>query len=57
MQTALPLIFVGFAQTLAALARGMHELGRRFCRAGSPVCDRCPLKSQLPAGGPREAEA
>ncbi len=44
------------AQTLAALAYGMEQLGRRYCRAAAPRCDQCPLESFLPQGGPREAD-
>lgn len=39
-------------QTLADLAHGLERLGAEFCRAGAPRCDRCPLQTLLPAGGP-----
>lgn len=44
------------ASLLIALARGMKQLGRRYCRAAAPQCDDCPLESLLPEGGPRQVD-
>jgi endonuclease-3 related protein len=44
------------ANRLIDLARGMGQLGRRFCRAAAPRCDGCPLEAVLPEGGPREVD-
>jgi endonuclease-3 related protein len=41
---------------LAKLAHGMAEVGRRFCRAAGPKCERCPLEHLLPEGGPRDVD-
>lgn len=38
--------------TLARLSRGFASIGREFCRAAAPKCDRCPLERFLPDGGP-----
>jgi endonuclease III related protein len=37
---------------LQDLSRGFEDVGRVFCRAAAPHCDRCPLKNALPEGGP-----
>jgi endonuclease-3 related protein len=39
-------------RTLARLALWFDPLGREFCRAGAPRCDRCPLRPFLPETGP-----
>ena len=44
------------ANRLIDIARGMGQLGRRFCRAAGPRCDQCPLEPVLPEGGPREVD-
>jgi endonuclease-3 related protein len=44
------------ANRLIEVARGMGQLGRRFCRAAGPRCDQCPLEPVLPEGGPREVD-
>jgi endonuclease III related protein len=41
---------------LMDLSAGMEELAARFCRASSPRCDACPLRSMLPEGGPLGTE-
>jgi len=46
----------GDPATLALVAPAMTRLGRDFCKAGTPRCERCPLRPWLPDGGPREAE-
>jgi endonuclease-3 related protein len=38
---------------LERLALGMERLGSRYCRAGAPRCDGCPLERLLPDEGPR----
>jgi endonuclease-3 related protein len=38
--------------TLARLSRAFASIGREFCRAAAPRCDRCPLSPFLPDGGP-----
>jgi len=40
---------------LEALSRGMADIGRRFCKPAAPRCERCPLRTVLPPGGPIEA--
>ncbi len=42
---------------LGELSHGMEQLGRQFCRAAAPHCERCPLERFLPEGGPREVDA
>ena len=42
---------------LLDLSGWSDRLGRDFCRAAAPRCERCPLKPFLPEGGPREPEA
>jgi endonuclease-3 related protein len=37
---------------LARLSAWFERLGREFCRAGAPKCDRCPLRPFLPESGP-----
>ncbi len=44
------------ASVLLDVSFGMEQIGRRFCRAAAPRCERCPLESLLPEGGPREAD-
>jgi endonuclease III related protein len=44
-------------RVLGDLSHGMAQLGRQFCRAASPHCERCPLEHLLPEGGPREGDA
>ncbi len=39
---------------LDAFSRGMADIGRRFCKPAAPRCERCPLRSVLPPGGPVE---
>jgi endonuclease III related protein len=41
---------------LGDLSAGMEALAARFCRAGTPRCDLCPLRGLLPEGGPLGAE-
>ncbi len=41
---------------LVSFSQGMADLGRRFCKAAAPRCERCPLRSVLPPGGPLEAD-
>jgi endonuclease-3 related protein len=38
--------------TLARISRAFASIGREFCRAAAPRCDRCPLSPFLPDGGP-----
>jgi endonuclease-3 len=42
------------------LVLSMHLLlvthGRRLCKAGRPLCDRCPLRSRCAFGGQRKRE-
>jgi endonuclease-3 related protein len=47
---------VDASSLLSELSRGMVLLGRRYCRAGGPICQGCPLEALLPAGGPRESD-
>ena len=42
---------------LARLSAWLERVGRDFCKAGAPKCDRCPLRPFLPEGGPRSVEA
>jgi endonuclease-3 related protein len=44
------------ADRLIDLARGMMQVGRRYCRAAAPECEQCPLEVVLPEGGPREVD-
>jgi endonuclease-3 related protein len=44
------------ADRLIDLARGMMQVGRRYCRAAAPLCEQCPLELVLPEGGPREVD-
>jgi endonuclease III len=37
---------------LAAIARGLADVGRRFCKPAAPSCGACPLQSVLPPDGP-----
>jgi len=46
----------GDPDTLLALAGWSERLGRDFCRAGVPRCERCPLRPFLPEGGPRSPD-
>jgi endonuclease III related protein len=39
------------ADNLMALAYGMEQVGRRYCKAAAARCDDCPLVSLLPEGG------
>lgn len=39
---------------LEAFSRGMADIGGRFCKPAAPRCERCPLRSVLPPGGPIE---
>lgn len=41
---------------LEAFSRGMADIGRRFCKPAAPRCERCPLRTVLPAGGPIEVD-
>ncbi len=38
--------------TLNRLSVWFERLGREFCRAGAPKCERCPLRPFLPESGP-----
>jgi len=38
--------------TLAAIARGLADVGKRFCKPAAPLCGACPLRSVLPPDGP-----
>ena len=40
------------ADALSALARGLTEVGKRFCKPAAPACERCPLRAVLPDDGP-----
>jgi endonuclease-3 related protein len=42
----------GDPETLARFSAWFERLGREFCRAGAPRCDRCPLRPFLPESGP-----
>ncbi len=42
------------APALADLARWLDRLAAEFCRAGTPRCERCPLRPMLPPSGPIE---
>ena len=42
----------GDPQTLARLSAWFERIGREFCRAGAPKCERCPLRPFLPESGP-----
>jgi len=42
------------AEALEAFSRGMANIGRRFCKPAAPLCERCPLRTVLPPGGPVE---
>lgn len=41
---------------LAELSAGFESVGREYCRASVPRCERCPLRPFLPEGGPREPD-
>jgi endonuclease-3 related protein len=41
---------------LARLSAGLEQVGKRWCRAGLPRCESCPLRPFLPEGGPLGAE-
>ena len=41
---------------LARFKAHMAEIGREFCRAQAPRCERCPLRPWLPDGGPVEPD-
>jgi endonuclease III len=45
------------ARVLGDLSHAMAQVGRQFCRAAAPHCERCPLAHLLPEGGPREGDA
>ncbi len=38
--------------TLAGFSIAMERIGKDFCRASVPKCERCPLRPFLPEGGP-----
>lgn len=40
------------AVALSALARGMTDVGKRFCKPAAPACEKCPLRTVLPEDGP-----
>jgi endonuclease III related protein len=40
--------------TLERLSSWFEQVGREFCRAGGPKCERCPLRPFLPESGPVE---
>lgn len=42
---------------VARLAWSLEQVGRDFCRAGAPRCERCPLAAWLPEGGPVDPSA
>lgn len=42
---------------LARLSAWFERLGREFCRAGAPKCERCPLRPFLPESGPVDPNA
>jgi endonuclease-3 related protein len=46
----------GDRTTLAELSDWFDRVGREFCRASVPRCDRCPLQPFLPEHGPVEPE-
>lgn len=39
---------------LSRLSLALEKLGRDACKSSAPRCDRCPLRSLLPEGGPVE---
>jgi len=39
---------------LARLSAWLERVGRDFCKPGGPRCEKCPLRSYLPDGGPVE---
>lgn len=41
---------------LARFQALMEQVGREFCRAGKPRCERCPLRPWLPESGPVEPD-
>ncbi len=55
-RAALERLAPGDPGALAALADWSERLGREFCRAGVPRCERCPLRPFLPEGGPRNPD-
>ena len=40
---------------LARLSAWLERIGREYCRPTIAKCERCPLRSFLPEGGPRES--
>ncbi len=42
---------------LARLSVWFEKVGREFCRAGAPRCERCPLRPFLPESGPVDPNA
>jgi endonuclease-3 related protein len=42
---------------LAGFAALMERVGREFCRAAAPRCERCPLRPWLPESGPVDPTA
>jgi endonuclease-3 related protein len=40
------------SELLANLSHWLEKVGREYCRASLPRCERCPLCSLLPEGGP-----
>jgi endonuclease-3 related protein len=45
-----------WVQNLMDLARGMEQVGRRYCKPATPHCEECPLASFLPEGGFRQLD-
>lgn len=41
---------------MARLSSWFERVGREYCRAGAPRCERCPLRPFLPDGGPLEPD-
>ncbi len=41
---------------LTRLSAAFERVGRDFCKPTVAKCERCPLRSLLPEGGPREAD-
>lgn len=37
---------------LAAISRGLADVGKRYCKPAAPSCGACPLQSVLPPDGP-----
>lgn len=46
----------GDAGVLTALSDAFELIGRRYCKASGPRCERCPLRVVLPDGGPIEPD-